>query len=478
MKKLKKETTDILDAISYMGYNVEVVGSDGLYRYISSNCDYDTLTPAQMVGKNVLKSYAGMDQESVLLDVIRTGNPECDKEMWYRSSRSGKWYRWLYSAYPVFSGAQVTDVVAVYRKMDELNSKIKGYSKTVCSEICGNDGGGLIVRGASDDEEQWSSGVMKKTLYDVRRIIQLGSLLLTGESGVGKGRLARIAHTVQEGRSGGKLIWVSCASLPQDGVESILFGTARGSYASVIDKKGLFDEAKGGSIYFEGIQFLPLSTQAKLLRALDEGTIRRVGSVSETRISCNIIASLDSDPFSAIENGVLLKELYYRLSGSTVEVPPLRERRADLEQLSGQYIHRYGGESRSSVQGLSAEVLSFFQSYDWPGNARELALAIRYACTVAEDTDYLISVDLLPPYLREIARNKSEDVFESEEYDLALEYAEVAGEALERFQKRFHERYIPDLLRSVDGNISAAAKKAKISRQYLYKLIKKYDIPI
>lgn len=470
MKRLNRESTQVLDAIAATGYHIEVVDASGVYRYLSPNCDYDLLSPQSMVKKRVLDAYSNQT-ESMLMRVASQGEPCLDIGMSYRSAKDGRLYQWLWSGYPIYDGAEVTGAVAIYREVDSLSAKIPS-EEHIYFEVSAAGSNPIPIPDSAPNNIL--SAEIEQEFEHAKSMLETNHLIvLEGENGSGKASIARELHQRVHPTPNEKLIWVNCASLPEDDADTILFGASRDSYASHIDRKGLFDEAKNGTIYFDNIQLLPLSVQAKLVHTFEDGLFRRIGAVNEIPVRCDIILSIGPSLQAAMKSYSLDDNLFYCLSGSSIRIAPLRERANSMFTFLHKAIRDANIKYNKEFNTIEKDVLDFFLSYDWPGNFRELTNVVRYALTNSQPSQHAIEKCILPPYMQEMMKTTDfTGVIDSED----INYTDSLKKASEAFLKKFHERYVIDAINSCEGNISAAAKRMGISRQYLYKIISKYDI--
>lgn len=241
----------------------------------------------------------------------------------------------------------------------------------------------MLLPGAQRPELFGVTGksVAVRRLMDELRVVAQATapVLIVGESGVGKERVARAVHELGPTASG-PFVAVNCAALSESLIESELFGHVQGSFTGAgRDRRGLFEEARNGSILLDEITEIPASTQAKLLRVLQEGSARPVGSNQERSMNARVIATTNRDPQKAVEDGAFRQDLYYRLEAFTLSVPPLRERREDVSLLVATFLKRACAETGKELDGVSSEALDALQEYDFPGNVRELENMIERA---------------------------------------------------------------------------------------------------
>jgi two-component system response regulator AtoC len=234
-----------------------------------------------------------------------------------------------------------------------------------------------LATGAADEPVS-ASGAMLHIREVARQVADTDApVLITGESGVGKEVLARFIHA-QSGRQDGPFVKVNCAALPQDLLESELFGYERGAFSGALrDKPGKFELAHRGSILLDEIGEMSPHLQAKLLHVLQDGEYSRLGARRPVSVDARVLATTNARLAEAVADGRFREDLYFRLDVIRIEVPPLRERRADIPLLCEQFLRLYAEKYKSAVRVLPADVLEAFVAYDWPGNVRELENAVR-----------------------------------------------------------------------------------------------------
>ena len=246
------------------------------------------------------------------------------------------------------------------------------------------------LKKTSDGALQFSDLIGNATT--MRSVIAMGErgakanipILITGESGVGKEVVARAIQGASE-RAGGPFITVNCGAIPENLVESILFGHEKGSFTGANTKHlGKFQEAHQGTLFLDEVGELPLDMQVKLLRVLQEGEVDPIGSKRPVSVDVRIISATNRDLVDAVKEGRFREDLYYRLNVFPIQVPSLRERQADIQALTEHFIKRFNAQERLSVQGASKETVDMLAGYDWPGNVRQLENAIFRAMILSD----------------------------------------------------------------------------------------------
>jgi len=306
------------------------------------------------------------------------------------------------------------------------------------------------------------SPAMQEVVRTVERVAPSDvTILITGESGTGKEVIADLIHALSS-RNKNKIIKINCAALPRELIESELFGSVKGAYTGAhADREGLFRQAEGGTLLLDEISEMPLDTQSKLLRVLQDQEVRPVGSKSSFKSNCRILASTNRRPETAIKDGKLREDLFYRISAISVHLPPLRERHDDILPLAGAFLKRFAAQASRDIRGFSADALERLTAFDWPGNVRQLQNEIQRAVLLCEGGE-ISAADL------SITNAQSSIVVPvGEELDTNF----TLLEGVER-------NVIVQTLKAVDGNKLEAAKRLGIGRQTLYNKIKAYGIEV
>ncbi len=309
------------------------------------------------------------------------------------------------------------------------------------------------------DNETISIIGKSRRMQDVFRIVEKvaptdSTVLILGESGTGKELIARAIHTFSN-RHEAPFLAIDCGSLVETLFESELFGHVRGSFTGATDTKhGSFELADGGTFFFDEIGNISLNVQAKILRAIQEREIRRVGGTETIKVDVRVIAATHMNLEDAVAEGIFREDLYYRLSVIPIQLPPLRERRDDIPLLLDHFLQRHNlRRNKKPITRIEDEALDILIHYDWPGNIRELQNVIERA-VVIEESDR-ISVKSLPPYLRCESGQDSQEI---------------------QSMVQMEKQHIAKTLDHTQWNISQAAKLLGIDRKTLYDKIKRYNL--
>jgi Nif-specific regulatory protein len=306
------------------------------------------------------------------------------------------------------------------------------------------------------------SPAMKAVFSQLERVIDTrATVCIEGETGTGKELIASAIH-YQSQRRDKMFVAQNCAALPENLLESELFGHKRGAFTSAdSDKKGLFEIADGGTLFLDEMGEMPLSLQAKLLRVLQEGTIRPVGATAEKQVDVRIICATNRDLAAEVEKNRFRQDLYYRLMVFPIKLPTLRERREDIPLLGGHFLKRYAEEYRVELPGFSQDALDALASYAWPGNIRELENEVQRIVIQAE-TGHWIEVTDLSPRLRKIEGT-------------VTRIAPKQG-TLKEMMEQVERWLIAEALRDHGNNKTKTAATLGITREGLHKKLAKFGV--
>ncbi len=313
----------------------------------------------------------------------------------------------------------------------------------------------------------WGFGQLvgtSKAMQEVYRLIDLAapttaSVLISGESGTGKEVVARTLHALSP-RSKGPFIAINCSAIPESLLESEIFGHEKGAFTGALERRaGCFELAQGGTIFLDEVAEMSPSTQAKFLRILEDGTMRRLGSKAEIKVDVRIMAATNKEPLKAMKDGSFREDLYYRLNVFGIALPPLRERRDDIPVLIQAFIEEFNAKYEKGIKSVDEAALRFLLDHPWPGNVRELRNTIERAIIVCEDD--LIAPNHLPPDLTAEEPDGSADT-------ITLPLGITSQEAEKQLIRR--------TLASVNNNKTRAAEVLGISLKTLHNKLHRYGV--
>ncbi len=344
------------------------------------------------------------------------------------------------------------EILEKLRKVRELN-RLKTENKELRA-VLGREKGLEQIVGHSD--------AMTRVLDRIRTVATgEARVLITGESGTGKERVARAIHDIS-GRREGPFVALACAAIPSTLLEDEIFGHEKGAFTDAKDRKlGRFETADGGTLFLDDIDDMPMETQVKLLRVLQEREVERLGGTKPIKVDVRVIAATKVDLSDAVDDGEFREDLYYRLNVVPIDLPPLREREGDVPLLVDHFIRRFGQDEAYSVP---PEVMAELSTYRWPGNVRELENAVERAIALAGANTVLTRELLLEGALRRRKKGGASDASGGPLLTLREVVRESEAAAIRR------------VLQATEGHRANAAKILGISRKNLWEKMKEYGI--
>jgi DNA-binding NtrC family response regulator len=303
-------------------------------------------------------------------------------------------------------------------------------------------------------------GPLSQGVYDlIRRVANLEAfILITGESGTGKELVARAIHNLSD-RSAAPFVAVSCGAIPESLLEAELFGHEKGAYTGTVSsREGCFEQARNGTLFLDEIGELSLNAQVKLLRVLQQREFNRLGSNRMIPMRARILFATHRNLLQMVEDGEFRSDLYFRVNVMEIKVPPLRQRPEDIPLLAHHFLVKYSAEYEKKIGGLHPNAMALLESYDWPGNIRELENTIARAIILAEG-DCIMAHDLTD------SLRQTDDV-------VSIEQAPVASNSFEEQTRDYKLRLAHRAILECNGNKTLAARKLRISRAYLHRLLR------
>ena len=313
-----------------------------------------------------------------------------------------------------------------------------------------------------------SSPALRGVIDRVRQVADTDiTVLLQGESGVGKELLAEAVHALSMRRHSGMVV-VNCGAIPEGLIESELFGAEKGAYTGAVEKRsGYFEEADGSTIFLDEIGEMPQAAQVRLLRVLETGQFSRVGSAEQRQTDVRVVAATNKDLGKEVEEGRFREDLYYRLSTVLIDVPPLRERREDIVPLFERFLHEFSQEHRATGKRLTEEAEALLRRYRWPGNVRELKNVAEQSVVLLREQE--ITAEALQPFLRGVTKGGSTGSLMRIEPREGRQQEEDGGDPRERellyravLELRMDMREVKDQLRTLVDTIGVAVPRALV----------------
>ncbi|HYE09126.1 MAG TPA: sigma 54-interacting transcriptional regulator [Patescibacteria group bacterium] len=433
--------------------------------YNQAMADMEGLQIDDVVGKRLLDIFPSLTSEtSTLYRVMSTRKPIYNTRQTYLN-KHGKQIKTINSTIPIKLTASKNGSLEIAKditKEQELSKQVEYLQHELATKDVEDD----KLRGytfkslmGEDEKFQNSISIAKKAANSA------STVLIYGETGTGKELFAQSIHN-ESSRIDKPFIAQNCAALPETLLEGILFGTVKGSFTGAINRPGLFEQASGGTLLLDEINSMGLQLQAKLLRVLQEGYVRRVGGLNEIPLDVRIIATTNEEPQELVQKGLLRKDLYYRLNVIALNIPPLRERKKDIPTLVEHFIKKYNVRLKKDIWYLSNDVKEAFLHYDWPGNVRELENLIEGAANMINN-EHIIK----PEHFSYEVFNKMFSNIQSI-YSIKLEENKSLDEILEKIERNL----ISNAMAECGGNVTKSAEKLCIKRQTLQHKLKKYGM--
>jgi DNA-binding NtrC family response regulator len=441
------------------GYDVMAVGRGDEARDLLQRTSFDIvlldLNMPQVSGMELLQ--IGLKQSPDTLVVVMTGNPNVESSV--EAIRLGAWdylpKPFTATHLQILMGRAWHTISAGKRSATE-GRRVRaefGHSETVT----------LLGR----------SPALVSAIRLAEKVARTdASVFLTGESGCGKEVFANFIHHHSR-RAGKQMVAVNCAALPETLLESEMFGHVKGSFTGAVrDKPGLLETADGGTFFLDELTEMSQSIQAKLLRVIQDGIVRRVGSETvDAKVNVRFVAATNRDPREAVDDGILRKDLYYRLSVVPIHIPPLRDRPEDIPVMAEHFMAVYWSRHRekgAAAPAFTAEAMDSLRARPWAGNVRELQNVIEHAVVLLEPGQPILPADL--PQLEGAHTNGVTPLRLADHLD--GEYHSVR----ERIIADFELQYLSSLIERAGANMSRAAKMAGVDRTTLYRLMEKHGL--
>lgn len=463
MVQLTALTQEVLSAIlKSIDEGIHVVNTEGktiFYNEVAAK--HDGMEVKEVQGKHLIDAFPSLTEESsTLLKVIKTGKPIYNQAQVYLNVH-GTSIDTINTTLPIFLGEEIIGAVEIakdYSRMKLLSERLldlqkgvnKNPKKKVMKQVKYTLGDLITV-----------NPIFNSTKDEARKLAKSDSpILVYGESGTGKELFVQGIHH-ESLRSEGAFIAQNCAAIPETLLESILFGTAKGSYTGAVERKGLFELADGGTLFLDELHTMPIELQAKLLRVLEDGIVRRVGSSQNVSVNVRVIAAMNVHPTQALQDQKLRSDLYYRLNVFTFSLLPLRERKDDILFLTDFFLEGFNRKLGKKVQGMDERLRVFFKEYPWPGNVRELKHTLEYMMNVCEGNQ--LQVEDLPIIIRHhVTQLQCKSTHQFEHLSLRKNIEEL------------EKNLIINALNLSNGNVNQAAKLLEIPRQTLQYKMKKW----
>ena len=420
-----------------------------------------------MIGKYIWDAYGYSDiNKSEHMQVFSSGIPIINRYKAHAFNNDKPIYK-SYSTLPIKKDGDTIGVYSISKNETKLQSllseiielKRQFNDKTTDDNKTNTNGTRFVF-----SDIIGSSECMKKIIKEAEAISWLdNSILLVGDTGTGKEVFAQSIHNFGK-RKLEPFIGINCSAIPENLLESILFGAVKGSYTGAVDSSGLFEEAGEGTLFLDELNSMPINMQTKLLRVLQEKSVRRVGGKENYPIKCRVISAMNEDPYILIEEGKLRQDLFYRIAGYNLYIPRLKERGNDLLELAEHYISKYNLVMNKNVIRITDQLIEMMENYDWPGNIRELEHFIENIMVRTNDDDKYLRINNIPAYILDIMQVNNSDSLNNTN--------ETLQEKLDVMERKF-------ILKTLDNNMWNVTKSAEdlgVTRQSLIYRMRKFGI--
>ncbi|MBR6585754.1 MAG: sigma 54-interacting transcriptional regulator [Firmicutes bacterium] len=448
MKREIQISEDMKILLDAMDNGIIITDADSIVLYVNpAFLKFAGLKEEQIVGK-LLRSVRSHSQLHIAME---------NMEPIYNRRRVEDGDESFSSLIPIINNGQLLGGLCVVKEVGVLKALMDEMAEIRRKERYYGEAENSNFTRYMFDQVVGKNGGLKELIQTARRIsISEGSILITGESGVGKEVLAQSIHN-RSNRNEGPFIAVNCSAIPESLWESEFFGYTAGAFtgAKKEGKMGLFELAQGGTLFLDEVGEIPLPLQSKLLRVLEEGRIRKVGSEKEVPIDVRIIAATNKNIRKRVEEGEFRLDLYYRIAVFPVEIPPLRERREDIPEFIYSTLEEYNRTNKKNIR-ISQAAVEVLQNYDWPGNVRELKNVMEFTCSFQDD-DKLIMPEDLPNHIA------------------ASSYVIQTDNTLKEMVKQYEKNIVESYIRKMGDSIAAKKEIAQmlgISLATLYNIIK------
>lgn len=453
--RLSNYAEQILNIYNYYNGAIMVNRKGMIEYYYNNRKDINTLTEKDVLGKSLFEIYPSINlKNSTLMEVMSTGQAMLNTFQGLINFK-GEEYHAICSTFPIFDNNQIIGAIEIFLYLEERDK----YLNIFVTDADAKRPNRYYVL---DDiiSVSASMNLLKE------RIIKLSdtdsTVMIYGETGTGKELVAQAIHANGR-RSGKRFLSQNCAAIPENLLESILFGTVKGGYTDAENRMGLFEAASGGTLFLDEINSMDISVQAKILKAIEEQKILRIGGLEEIPIDVRVIAAMNAKPLQCVKEGRLREDLYYRLKVVQLNIPSLRKRKEDIAPLTSYYIDFFNKTMKRQIKDISDEVKVLFAHYQWPGNVRELRNMIESGFNLCEGE--IIQKDDIDINLLNLVNENAA----SPKYEKGCE-----GFLKEKI-RLFERKAIMDTIREC-GNLTKAADCLEISRQTLNNKIKELEL--
>lgn len=475
IKNFDFDNIDFIELFCNLDQGVLMTDETGtLIFYNDVQARIDNQHPSDALGKKIYDYYHYHHDSSTCMRVLKHKRPIINYALSY-SSTNANVGNTIHSVFPLFRKGKIAGTICIVKDYNILERNIPAFLNPKNNRTFGK---GTIYTFAS------IIGSDPKFVNAIKTAKMAANspspVMIYGETGTGKELFAQAIHNFHYDKKK-QYVDINCAAIPETLMEGLLFGTVKGAYTGATDRAGLLESANDGTIFLDEINSMPLPLQGKLLRALQEKSIRRIGSLENTPLNCKVICSVNEEPQKIVKSGKFRMDLFYRLAVVYIAIPALRERKVDLEELSRHFLQKYNNMIGKKLKYISPKVIDFFWKYSWPGNIRELQHIIENAVNQADNDDEFVTLEHC--YLANLLGNFSEpepicfSPFHDSGHSEEQPFTESKLNKSLNFETRELEKNrISSAIEKNKGNIAAAARHLGLSRQLLNYKIKNFGL--
>lgn len=456
MYKLSEHTQELLRLHNYFDGAIIFDQNAVAVFYFNKHPDLNPLTADEVIGKHLLELYPDLDPaQSTIMKALRTGQASPEVRQRLRNFR-GQTSVQINTTLPILDGETIIGAIDFMQYAADEKTSASIYITPAFTRSH------RPLYTADDIISE--SAVMAQVKKKIEKVAQTdSSVLIYGKTGTGKEMVAEAIHTGGDRRKN-RFVCQNCAAIPSNLLESILFGTVRGSFTGAENRIGLFEYADGGTLFLDEINNLDINLQSKLLKAIEEQTITRVGDYQPKAVNVRVLAATNEDPAALLDAGRLRQDLYYRLRVVQINLPELRERPEDIACLTDHFILKYNQKMNRTIVGIHPDARQLLQKYPWPGNVRELENVIEGAFNFARDNLLQVcDMEFLSEALRE------ENVPAVPVPDL------TEGKTLRQMVREYERCLIADALER-HGSLREVTAELGITRQNLNHKLHQYGL--
>lgn len=452
---------NIFEILDHLEEGIHIIDKNGGIVYYNAFAqNIDGIDRDKVYGQNLLDVYPSLTEESsTLLKVIKTGVPIHKEEQTFLNYKGEK-ITTVNSSLPIKSKGKIVGALEISKditKVRKMSEEIVDLQSKLYRKDKKEKSGKEEATYTFNDIIGLDKNIIKLKALSLKAAQTDVSVLVSGDTGTGKELFVHAIHN-ESPRRKKPFITQNCAALPANLLEGILFGTIKGGFTGAEDRPGLFELANGGTLFLDEINSMPIELQSKLLRVLQDGSIRRVGDTKTTDVDVRIISAMNINPDEALEKKQIRRDLYYRLNVVSFEIPPLRERPSDIPILTKFFIEKFNYKFDKNIKEISEDALDVFMQQRWDGNVRELEHLIEGIMSIIDGQ--VIEIGHIPARIRQKDKIKSE----------------ITANSLKDILEDKEREIIREALKISDFNVTQAADLLQIPRQTLQYKRKKLKI--